>query len=94
MHTDCLLYLLRQCNVRADSGALVGTRELIAQLGGTAQARLLLTECAIAAARDGLVSLHRHDYATSLSQADLDTMFHVPNGDLRNSHYVVGVAIR
>jgi hypothetical protein len=81
-----LIALMRRIEPRAERGALVGFRDLrrTAQLEKEAFDRAVLE-----LARQGRVSLHRHDYVGSLSPAERDEL--VVDG--AGNHYI-GVALR
>ena len=81
-----LIALMRRIEPGADRGALVGSRDLrrAARLGKSE------FDCAVLElARNGRLSLHRHDYAASLSPAERDEL--VTDG--AGTHYV-GMALR
>lgn len=80
-----LLQAMRRIEPGADRGALVGFREL---RRSTPLSKDLFDVLALDAARKGLVSLHRHDYPTSLSATELAEL--VTDG----TNYYVGCAIR
>ncbi|MSR58518.1 MAG: hypothetical protein EXS05_12830 [Planctomycetaceae bacterium] len=81
-----LIALMRRIEPGADRGALVGSRELrrVAKLEKTRFDR-----AALELARDGRLSLHRHDYPASLTAAERDEL--VTDGD---GTYYIGMAIR
>lgn len=81
-----LIGLMRRIEPGADRGALVGSRDLrrAARLGKPEFDRAVLE-----LARQGRLSLHRHDYATSLSPTERDEL--VTDGD---GTYYVGMAVR
>ncbi len=81
-----LIALMRRIEPRADRGALIGSRDLrhAAHLEKTTFDRAVLE-----LARQGHVSLHRHDFAGSLSPAERDELV----ADRAGNHYV-GVALR
>ncbi len=81
-----LIGLIRHIEPRADRGALVGSRDLrrAAKLEKQSFDRSVLE-----LARQGRLSLHRHDYATSLSPAERDEL--VTDGA---GTYYVGMALR
>lgn len=81
-----LIALMRRLEPGADRGALVGARDL------RRAARLeksLFDQAILELARQGRLSLHRHDYATSLSSTQRDDL--VTDGA---GTYYVGMAIR
>jgi hypothetical protein len=81
-----LVSLMRRIEPRADRGALVGSRDLrrAANLE-----KLPFDRAVLELARQGRLSLHRHDYATSLSPAERDEL--VTDGA---GTYYVGMALR
>jgi hypothetical protein len=81
-----LVALMRRIEPGADRGALVGSRDLrrAANLD-----KPLFDRAVLELARQGRVSLHRHDYATSLTAAERDEL--VTDGA---GTYYVGVALR
>jgi hypothetical protein len=81
-----LLALMRRLEAGAERGALIGARALrqVANLEKSQFDRLVLE-----LAQDGRLSLHRHDFASSLSPAERDEL--VTDGQ---GTYFVGMAIR
>jgi len=81
-----LIGLMMSIEPRAERGALVGSRDLrrAAQMD-----KLAFDRAVLELARQGRVSLHRHDYASSLSTAEQDEL--VADGD---GKFYVGVALR
>jgi hypothetical protein len=81
-----LIGLMRCLEPGADRGALVGARELrrAAQLD-----KQSFDDAVVELARQGRLSLHRHDYAASLSQTERDEL--VADGA---GTYYVGMALR
>jgi hypothetical protein len=81
-----LVAIMRRIEPGADRGALVGSRDLrrVAKLD-----KPLFDRAVLELARQGRVSLHRHDYATSLTAAERDEL--VTDGA---GTYYVGVALR
>lgn len=81
-----LVSLIKRIEPGAERGALVGARDLrrVAQL-----AKPDFDHAVLELARQGQLSLHRHDYATSLSQVERDEL--VTDGD---GTFYVGMALR
>lgn len=81
-----LIGLIRRLEPGADRGALVGARDLrrASQLEKNQFDRAVLD-----LAREGRLSLHRHDYPTSLSPEERDSLI----SDSQGSYYV-GVALK
>lgn len=81
-----LLALIRRVEPRAERGALVGARDL-RRAAGIEKAPF--DRAVLELARQGKLSLHRHDYPSSLSPSERDEL--VADG---NGAYYVGVALR
>ena len=81
-----LIGMMRRLEPGADRGALVGSRDLrrAAQLD-----KFPFDQAVLELARQGRLSLHRHDYAASLSPAERDDL--VTDGA---GTYYVGMALR
>lgn len=81
-----LVELMRRIEPGAERGALVGARDLrrAAKLEKTQ-----FDQAVLELARVGRLSLHRHDYATSLSTEERDELVHDGTGT-----YYVGMALR
>jgi hypothetical protein len=81
-----LITLIRRLEPGADRGALVGARDLrrAAQLEKT-----VFDNAVLDLARQGRLSLHRHDYPSSLSQMERDDLITDGNGT-----FFIGVALR
>jgi hypothetical protein len=78
--------LIRRIEPGADRGALVGTRDLRRAAG---MDKTPFDRTVLELARQGKLSLHRHDYPSSLSSSERDEL--VADG---NGSYYVGVALR
>jgi hypothetical protein len=81
-----LVALMRRVDPGADRGALIGSRDLRRAAGIE---KPQFDRAVLELARQGRVSLHRHDYPASLSDAERDEL--VSDGD---GGYYVGLALR
>lgn len=96
--SDDVLKGMKTLEPGAERGALVGTRELRAHFGDKVS-KEELDNAVMETAKSGKVSLHRHDYASSLSQKERDEMvsYAVEKGsrmEYQGKEYVVGLAMR
>jgi len=81
-----LIALMRRIEPGADRGALVGARDL---RRAARYDKVEFDRAVLELSRQGRLSLHRHDYAASLSPAERDEL--VTDGD---GTYYVGMALR
>lgn len=81
-----LVALMKQIEPAAERGALVGARDL--RRAANLQ-KLEFDQAVLALARQSRLSLHHHDYASSLSQVERDEL--VTDG---NGKFYVGMALR
>lgn len=81
-----LIALMQRLEPGAERGALVGVRDLRRAAG---MPKAQFDELMLHLARDGRLSLHRHDYPASLSAAERDDLVTDAHGQ-----FYVGVALR
>lgn len=81
-----LIRLMQRIDFRAARGALIPIRDIRRSAG---LPKIALDWLIVSASRKGLISLHRHDWPSSLTQAQRDEM--IPSAD---GLYFIGAAIR
>jgi hypothetical protein len=88
---------MQQLDAGAWRGALVGVREL--RMYFPCVSKRAFDAAMLQASREGVITLHRHDYVASLTQPELSDLVHSPADDSWSTErfpgaYFCGVAIR
>lgn len=87
--------IMKKIEPGAEGGALVGMRDLRKQFPELSKKQF--DEAMLAAAREGKISLHYHDFPTSLTQEERDELVFRPDPDSHTTlggTFYIGAAIR